>query len=131
MRRRRGLACRGLQASQFARQAVRAQGHEELELAATRGVRPAIREVDDFALIDTVDAGVRLLDEALQTFGKPMIAASRSACLVHALLDDHPMAVVGHEEAVQIEVETVMKGRAVDLRHQSSDVGESGSVESD
>ena len=53
MRRRRGLACRGLQASHLARQAVRTQGLQKLELAATRGVRPAIREVDDFALIDS------------------------------------------------------------------------------
>ena len=41
------------------------------------------------------------------------------------------MAVVGHDEAVQIEVETVLKGGTVDLRHQPADVGESRSVESD
>ena len=39
MRRRRGLACRGLDASQFARQAVRTQGLQNLKLAVTRGPR--------------------------------------------------------------------------------------------
>ena len=41
------------------------------------------------------------------------------------------MAVVGHDEAVQIEVKTVLKGGAVDLRHQPAHAGESRSVESD
>ena len=60
-----------------------------------------------------------------------MIAASRSACLVHALLHNDPMAVVRHDEAVQVEVEPVLKGGAVDLRHQSADVGETRSIKSD
>jgi len=60
-----------------------------------------------------------------------MIAARRLGYLVHALLDNHPMAVVGHDEAVQIEVKTILKGGAVDLRHQSADVGERRSIESD
>jgi hypothetical protein len=127
----RALAGRGLKSSRLARQAVGTQGLEKAELAATGGVRPTVGEVDDFALIDPIDAGVRLLDEAFQAIGKPMIAPRRSACLVHPLLDDRPMAVVGHDEAVQIEVKTILKGGAVHLRHEPAHVGESRSVESD
>ena len=92
MWRRRGLPSRGLEARQFARQAVRTQGLQKLKLALTRGFSPTISEVDDFALIDSIDSGVRLIDETPQPLGKPMIPARRPARLVHALLHDRPMA---------------------------------------
>ena len=40
-------------------------------------------------------------------------------------------AVVGDDEAVQIEVETVLDGGAVDLGHEPADVGERGAVDPD
>src|ERR1700733_5491841 len=58
-----------------------------------------------------------------------MVAPSRAARVVHALLDDGPFALVGDDEAVQIEVETVLHGGAVDLRHEAADVGERGAVD--
>ena len=109
----------------------RAERSQKLELGPTGGVRAPIGEVDDFALMDSVDRLVRLLDETLQAFGQPMVAASRAARIVHALLDDGPFALVGDDEAVQIEVETVLNGGAVDLRHQPADVGERGAVDPD
>ena len=60
-----------------------------------------------------------------------MVAARGAARIVHALLDDRPMAVVGDDEAVQIEVETILHGGAVDLGHQPADIGERGAVEAD
>ena len=41
------------------------------------------------------------------------------------------MAIVGDDEAVQVEVETILNGGAVDLRHQPADIGERGAVDSD
>ncbi len=41
------------------------------------------------------------------------------------------MPVVGDDEAVQIEVETILDGGAVDLRHEPADVGERGAVDPD
>ena len=41
------------------------------------------------------------------------------------------LPIVGDDEAVQIEVETILDGGAVDLRHQPADVGERGAVDSD
>src|ERR1700677_4044187 len=58
-----------------------------------------------------------------------MVAPSRAARVVHALLDDGPFALVGDDEAMQIEVETVLHGGAVDLRHEPADVGERGAVD--
>jgi hypothetical protein len=102
---------------------------QKLELGATGGVRAPVREVDDLALMDSVDGLVRVLDETPQALGQPMIAASRAARIVHALLDDGPVAVVGDDESVQIEVETILNGGAVDLRHEPADVGERGAVD--
>src|ERR1700722_6615362 len=81
--------------------------------------------------MDAIDRLVRLLDETLQAFGQPMIAASRAARVIHALLDDGPMAIIGDDEAVQIEVKTILHGGAVDLRHQPADIGERGAVDPD
>jgi len=44
-----------------------------------------------------------------------MVAPRLSAVAVHSLLHDGPVAVVGHDEAVQVEVEPILHRRAVDL----------------
>ena len=46
---------------------------------------------------------------------QPVVAAGLPARAVHPLLHDHPGAVVGDDEAVQVEVEAVLQGGAVDL----------------
>jgi hypothetical protein len=47
-----------------------------------------------------------------------MIAARLPALPVHALLDNDPAPLVADDEAVQIEIESILDGSAVDLRHQ-------------
>ncbi len=128
--RRRLLRFR-LDGGELARQAVRTERIQKLKLGSTGRVGAAVREVDDFALMDSVDRIVRLLNEALQTFGQPMIAARRAARVVHALLDDGPMPLIGDDEAVQIEIKTILNGGAVDLRHEPAGVRERGTVEPD
>ena len=44
-----------------------------------------------------------------------MIAARLLALAIHALLNDDPASVVGHDEAVQIKIEAVLHGGTVDL----------------
>src|ERR1043166_9888810 len=56
-----------------------------------------------------------IVEEAGQSFREPVIAPRLSASAVHALLHDHPLAVVGGDEAVQIEIEAVLDRGAVDL----------------
>ena len=81
-------------------------------------------EIDDLALYRPVDCAVRLVDEALQVFRMPVVAARLLLVAVHALLHDGPLAVVGDEEAVQIKVEAVLDGGAVDLCDQTAGAGQ-------
>ena len=68
-----------LDGGELARQAVGTERIQKLKLGTTGDIRATVRQVDDFALMDSVDCLVRLLDEALQAFGQPMIAASGAA----------------------------------------------------
>src|ERR1700680_4613954 len=61
----------------------------------------------------------------------PVGAARLVAVAIHALLHHRPLAVVGHEEAVEVEIEAVLHGGAVDLGDQPACAGESGAVETD
>ncbi len=90
-----------------------------------------VGEIDDLALRRAVDRAVRRIDKALQRLGMPVIAAGLPLVAVHALLHHRPFAVGGDEEAVQIELEAVLHGGAVDLRHQAAGAGELCAVEAD
>ncbi|MDB6166637.1 MAG: hypothetical protein JWQ83_1777 [Lacunisphaera sp.] len=61
----------------------------------------------------------------------PMVAPRLPLVLVHALLDDGPFAVAGHEEPVQVEIEAILDGGAVDLGHQAACAGQRVAVEAD
>ena len=75
------------------------------------------------------DRGVRRVDEACQALRQPVIAARLPALAVHALLHHHPVAVVGDDEAVQIEIEAVLHRGAVDLGDQPAGPGQRRAVE--
>ena len=47
-----------------------------------------------------------------------MIPASLPALAIHPLLNHDPLAVVGHDEAVQIKIKAVLHRGAVDLGYQ-------------
>ena len=57
-----------------------------------------------------------------------MRLAAVAACLpglaVHALLHHHPVPVIGDDEAMQVEIEAVLHGRAVDLGDQPAGAGQ-------
>src|ERR1700692_2615228 len=61
----------------------------------------------------------------------PVVAARLLLVSVHTLLHHRPSAVVGHEEAVEVEIKAVLYGSVVDLGDQSARAGESGAVEPD
>ena len=104
---------------------------QKLELALARSRGAAIGEIDDLALAGAVDGAVRLLDEGGEAFREPMIAARLPLAVVHALLHHHPFAVIGDDEAMQIEVEAVLHRGAVDLRHQPAGRRQGRPVEAD
>ena len=74
---------------------------------------------------------MRRVDEALQSFGQPMIAPGLPAVAVHPLLDHDPAAIVGDDEAVQIEIKPVLHGGAVDLGDQPAGFGQRRAVQAD
>ena len=88
---------------------------EKFELFSPRRRGAPIGEIDDFALRLSFDRGVRFFDKTFQAVREPMIASRGSAFAVHALLHDGPAAFAGDEEAVEIEIEAVLDGSAIDF----------------
>ena len=103
------------QGRQFARDPVWTQGLQNAKLTVARGSGTLIGEIDDLTLPDLIDGGVGFLDKTFQAFRKPVIPASRLPVAIHPLLDDNPLAIVGHNEAVQIEIKAILNGGAVHL----------------
>src|SRR5512132_1953803 len=60
-----------------------------------------------------------------------MVAPGLPAISVHALLDDCPAAVIGDDEAVQIEIEAVLNCGAVDLGDEPAHFAERRAIEAD
>jgi hypothetical protein len=71
------------------------------------------------------------LDEAAEPLRLPVIASGQAAIAVHALLHHDPSAVIGDEEAVEIEVEPVLHRGAVDLGDEAARLGKREAVEAD
>jgi hypothetical protein len=83
-----------------------------------------VGQVDDLALPWTFDRGMRLVDETLQSLGEPVVPAGLLELTVHALLYNNPVAVVGDDEAMQIQLKPVLHSGTVDLRNQAAGCGE-------
>jgi hypothetical protein len=77
-----------------------------------------IDEIDDLAAPAPLDRRMRAIDETREPGRQPVIAPRLAQRLVHALLDDDPFAVVGDDEAMQVEIEAILDGGAVDLGDQ-------------
>src|ERR1700731_2386927 len=118
------------QSRQFARDPVRPQRVQNAKLTATRGSSTAIGEIDDLTLPDSIDGGVGLLDKTFQAFGKPVIPTSLLAVAIHSLLDYDPLAIIGHDESVQIEIKAILHGGAVYLGDESAGIRERRPVKS-
>ncbi len=115
----------------LSRDRVRTERLQHRDLAAPRGVGAAVGEIDDLALLAPVDRRMRLLDEVFQALRQPVIAARLTQLAVHALLHHRPFAVVGDEETVQVEVEAVLHGGAVDLGDEPARLRQRRAVEAD
>src|SRR5690242_3506747 len=61
----------------------------------------------------------------------PMVPARLAPAAVHALLDDGPMAVVRHDEAMQVKLKAVLHCGAVDFRNEAARTGERLRVDAD
>ena len=99
--------------------------------AGARRVGAAVGQVDDRRPARPVDRRVRRVDEAGQALRQPVIAPRLPALAVHALLHHDPVAVVGDDEAVQVELEPVLHRGAVDLGDEPARRRQRGAVEAD
>lgn len=61
----------------------------------------------------------------------PVVAARLFPVAVHALLHDGPFAVIGDEEAVQIQIKTVLHGGAVHLGDQAAGARQLRAIKTD
>src|SRR5262249_7413766 len=118
-----------LQQGNLARDPVRAERSEKIELRAARYLRAAVGQIDDRAVRNALDRRMGIVEETGQALGEPMIAPRLPARAVHALLHDDPLAVVGDDEAVQIKIEAVLDRGAVDLGDQAARARERVAVE--
>ena len=110
----------GFKRVELADNPIRSPVPEQVELRAARAIGPPIREINDVALAFTVDGGMWLLNETIEPFGMPMVAAGLPSVSVHALLNHCPMAIVGDKEAMQVEIKAVLNCGAVNLRDEAA-----------
>ncbi len=116
---------------ELAGDAIGTDPHEQVKLGAAGRCGAAVGQVDDPSLPGAVDGGMRRLDEGGQSFRQPVVASGGAGIVLHALLDHDPLAVVGDDEAVQVELEAVLDRGAVDLGDKAAGAGEGGTVEAD
>ena len=114
---------------EFAHDPIRPQGRKQIELRTARSRRAPVGKVDDLALADAIDRSVRIVHKACQPLREPMIAACLPAFAVHALLHHGPVAVIGDDKTVQVEIEAVLHGGAIDLGHEAAGLRELAAVE--
>src|SRR4051812_32803102 len=118
-----------VQRNEFVSDAVRPEPVQQIELCTTRLLGAVIGQVHDHALLRAVDRAMRLIDEAGEPFGEPVVTPRVAALAVHALLHHDPLAVIGDNEAVEIEIETVLNRGAVDLGDEPARLREGSAVD--
>jgi hypothetical protein len=110
---------------------VRPQRGQQVELASARGFGAAVGQIDDLSLGLAGNRRMRRVNKATKAFRDPMVAARLPAVAVHRLLHDGPVTVIGHDKAVQVEVEPVLHRGTVDLGDQPARRGECGAIKAD
>jgi hypothetical protein len=120
-----------LQLGKLALDADGAEPVEQIKLPLARGLGSPVGQVHDHALLNPIDRRMRFVDEPGEPFGQPMITARLTAIAVHALLHHHPVAVVGDDETVQVEIEPVLDRGAIDFGNEPVRPGETRAVEAD
>lgn len=63
---------------------------------------------------------MRFVDKTFQALGQPVIAPRLALVAVQSLLNHDPVPVVGDNKAVQIKLETILDGGAVDLGNKAA-----------
>ncbi len=94
-----------------------------------RWSRLSIDEVHDRADVLPDDCGVGIGGEVADGCGVPVIAARGAGGLVHALLDDRPLAIRCQHERVQVDLKAVGDGVVVDARREPAGTNQRVAIE--
>src|SRR5262245_49832259 len=90
-----------------------------------------VGQIDDLALVWSVNRAVRLVNETRQPLRMPMVTARLPFAAVHPLVNDGPFALVSDKKAMQVKLKPVLHGGAVDLCNQPAGTRERCPVEAD
>ena len=91
---------------------------KKLKLGAAGPASPLVSQVDDFALVGAVYSAVGSIYEVAYIAGMPVIAPRLPCFAIHPLLHNGPMPVISDEKAMEIEIEAVLDGSTINLRHE-------------
>ena len=113
-------------------------GQRPLRIAAADGEQsllrrtcPPIHQVPDDTGVLTDDRGMRIGREVADGRRVPVVAPRQAARLVHALLDDGPLAVSSQHERMQIDLKAIGDRVVVDARRQAARPDQRIAVEAD
>ena len=112
---------------EFGDDAIRSEVGQELRLGVAQCFGPFVGKVHDLALGMAVDRAVRIVNEALEVFGMPGVAAGMLAVATYALMNNDLCLVVGHEESI----EAILDGGTVDLGDESARTRRQQAVKTD
>src|ERR671924_2145728 len=101
----------------------------DVEKRGLRGLRSRIDEIHDHALIFADYSGMRFDDEIAYRRGVPVVTARHSAPVVQTLLHDGPLAVRGHDEAMEVNLESVGDRVVVDPRREPAGANQRFAIE--
>ena len=101
----------------------------EIETRLSIALGPRVGEIDDRTLVAPFDRRMRRVEKAAKVFRQPVIAPRFTTLFIHSLLHDAPVAFRADDESVQVEIETILYGGAVDLRDQATRIRERRGVE--
>jgi hypothetical protein len=62
---------------------------------------------------------------------KPVIAPGLPPIIIHSLLNHNPLGIIGDDKAMQVKVEAILHGGAIDLRDKPACGGERKAVYAD
>ena len=96
----------------------------DVEKGVLGSVGAGIDQVEDSAPRFADDGSVGVGDEVADGGGVPVIAAGEAVVLVHALLDDGPLAGFVNDEGVKVELKAIGDGVVIDASGEAAGAGE-------
>lgn len=114
-------------ATHFAHDVVEAQIIQKINGTVPGPDTARIGQVDDLHLVTAFDCGVRSVRKTAEALEGPVITARLSSFALYTLLNDHPFAVMGDDESVQIKIAPILHGGH--FRHEATSCRQRSTIE--